>query len=322
MADRRPPGFNVPLGFYDGPEVKSIPRRIRAAAVGVWTLCGCFSANKLQDGYVGPETLKELGCTDAIRAALKETKGPDGEPDPLWIDARDGGIQFTKWSKYQRSRAEVKAYRDAEAERKRNARKANVRATNTHSHAEVNPIANTNSERKNGEDNPAVNAPTSDDVEMSGRTSAGHPPDHRDPKTKTENYRDSYVHESATESTGRDSIAATTGAELLRAATPSGMHVPAATQTALRIHASEMVKTGTPPDIALEALRDWFTRTGIGPGVLPSLAADIAKRRSGHARAAPNGQPHKLRSLAELTAQERAREHAQLENRTTPKELE
>lgn len=162
MAERRPPGFNVPLGFYDGPEVESIPRRIRAAAIGVWTLCGTFSANKLLDGYVGPEMLKQLGCTPAIRSALKATLGPDGEPDPLWIEARGGGIQFTKWVKYQRSRAEVKAYRDAEAERKRNARNGGKGAT------------------------------TSGDSEMSGRTSNGHPPDHRDPKTETETKTESF----------------------------------------------------------------------------------------------------------------------------------
>lgn len=163
MAERRPPGFNVPLGFYDGPEVNSIPRRIRPAAVGVWTLCGTYSANKLQDGYVGPEMLKQLGCTPAIRAALKVTRGPDGEPDPLWIDARDSGIQFTKWFTYQRSRAEVKAYRKADAERKKAERDA----------------------KRNGA--------SSANIETSDRTSNGHPPDHRDPKTKTKTEKESGV---------------------------------------------------------------------------------------------------------------------------------
>lgn len=160
MAERRPPGFNVDLGFYDSPQVNSIPRRIRAAAIGVWTLCGAFSANKLQDGYVGAETLKQLGCTPAIRAALMSTTDANGDPDPLWEDAHSGGIQFTRWTKWQRTRAEVKAYRDAEATRKREKRKAN-------------------------RDNV-----TSDNTEMSGRTSVGQSqpvrPDHRDPKTKTE----------------------------------------------------------------------------------------------------------------------------------------
>lgn len=143
MADRRPAGFNVDLGFYDSPEVESIPRRIRAAAIGVWTLCGSYSANKLLDGYVGPGMLKKLGCTPAIRAALKSTLGHDGEPSPLWVDAANGGIQFTRWTKWQRTRAEVKAYRESEAERKRNAR--NGKRTGT----------------------------TSDDAEMSGRTDTG-----------------------------------------------------------------------------------------------------------------------------------------------------
>jgi hypothetical protein len=84
-----------------------------------------------------------------------------------------------------------------------------------------------------------------------------------------------------------DSVAATSGAELVRRAIPKEQ--PAAVQTALRLRASELVNTGTPPDIVEEALRDWATRTGIGPGVLPSLAADVIKRRNGHARAAPNG---------------------------------
>lgn len=156
MAERRPPGFNVDLGFYDSPEVRSIPRRIRAAAIGVWTLCGSYSANKLQDGYVDSETLSALGCTPAIRAALTATK-----PEPLWVDdEHSSGVWFTRWPKWQRTRAEVKRYRDTEAERKRNARNAKR------------------------------NAATSTETKVSGRTDDGPPqnvpPDHRDPKTKTE----------------------------------------------------------------------------------------------------------------------------------------
>ncbi len=44
MAERRPPGFNVDLGFYDSDEVLSIPRKIRAAAIGVWTLCAACAS--------------------------------------------------------------------------------------------------------------------------------------------------------------------------------------------------------------------------------------------------------------------------------------
>ena len=155
VAERRPPGFNVDLGFYDSEEVLSIPRKIRAAAVGVWTLCGCYAANKLSDGYVSNEMLKQLGCTPVIRAALMATK-----PEPLWVDdAHMGGIWFTRWAKWQRTSAEVKAYREADAERKRRAREAKRNAT------------------------------TSNDDETSGRTSGGPSssvrPDSGTPKTET-----------------------------------------------------------------------------------------------------------------------------------------
>jgi hypothetical protein len=156
VAERRPPGFNVDLGFYDSLEVLSIPRRHRAAAVGIWTLCGAYSASKLTDGHVSAEKLKELGCTDAIRDALMATK-----PDPLWVPGEHvGAIQFTRWTKWQRTCAEVKGYRESEAERKRTAREA------------------------------ARKAATSNNDETSARTDDGQPPDvrpeDRDPKSESE----------------------------------------------------------------------------------------------------------------------------------------
>lgn len=259
MAERRPPGFNVPLGFYDGPEVESIPRRIRAAAIGVWTLCGAFSANKLQDGYVGPAMLKQLGCTGAIRAALMATKGPDGAPDPLWIDARDGGIQFTKWVKYQRSRAEVKAYRKQDAERKQRERNGTKQTT------------------------------TSDDSEMSERTSSGHAAESRTPKTETETkeQNSTYVSSSATDSTGRDSIAATPGADLVRRLIPK--EHPDAVRTLLRIRASELINAGTTPDVVGRALELWLTKPNLGPNTLPALVSEVIKSSNRPALVSVNG---------------------------------
>lgn len=255
MAVRRPAGFNVPIGFYDGPEVKSIPRRIRAAAVGVWALCGAFSANKLQDGYVGPETLKELGCTAAIRSALMATRGPDGEPDPLWVDARGGGIQFTKWVKYQRSRAEVKAYREADAERKRR-------------------------EREECKD-----SSTCDDSEMSERTEPGHAPDHCDPKTKTETKSVlGYETEEHSPNVGGDERGLTqpvapSASRLVSALVPDT--IPAAVRTGLRIQASQLMNgDGTDAEVVAESLRRWLTKTGAGVGLLPHIASEVVRERA------------------------------------------
>lgn len=288
MSDRRPPGFNVDLGFYDSQEVLSIPRKVRAAAVGVWTLAGAYSASKLTDGVVPDEKLRELGCTPAIREALMSTK-----PEPLWVASDDhpNAIQFTRWTKWQRTCAEVKAYKQADAERKRRAREA------------------------------LRNTITSEDDEMSARTTAGRPqnvradsgnPRGRARARQSESESESvttYVSESATETLGLTSVAATPAADLVRRTIPRDIN--SAIQTALRIHAGTLLKDN-PPDVVEEALRDWATRTGVGPGVLPSLAADVIKRRNGHARAAPNGKPHKMRALAELAQEERAREQAAL----------
>lgn len=119
MAERRAAGFNIPLNFYDGPEVNSIPKRIRAAAIGVWSLAGDYAATQLSDGYVPADVLKTFGCTDAIRAALKVTINKKGDLSPLWLEGRHGGIQLTNWPKHQRTNDEVTAYRTREAERKR-----------------------------------------------------------------------------------------------------------------------------------------------------------------------------------------------------------
>lgn len=204
MAERRPPGFNVDLGFYDSDEVLSIPRKTRAAAIGVWTLCGSYSANKLTDGYVSAEALKDRGCTPAIRAALLATTKADGSPSPLWIDAGAGAIQFTGWPKWQRTAAEVKAFRSAEAERKRTAREAKktgrgrqVDATCAPDAAHVDAtyapgeahVPGDMTDTSPGHDSTG-NSVSSRNGKTSGRTSAGQTPPVRpedgDPKTETE----------------------------------------------------------------------------------------------------------------------------------------
>ena len=45
------PHFFVDDAFSDSKEVLAIPARYRLASVGLWTLCGSWSASKLTDGY-------------------------------------------------------------------------------------------------------------------------------------------------------------------------------------------------------------------------------------------------------------------------------
>jgi hypothetical protein len=66
-----------------------------------------------------------------------------------------------------------------------------------------------------------------------------------------------------------------------------GPEFPAPARTSLAIHAAELLKQFD-LDTVGEALTEWRGRTGIGPGILPSLVADVVKRRNGHTRRAPD----------------------------------
>jgi hypothetical protein len=289
MAEKRKAGFNIPLNFYDGPEVDSIPKRIRAAAIGVWALAGDYAATQLTDGYVGPGLLKQFGCTDAIRAALKVTINKKGELSPLWVDARNGGVQLTNWPKHQRTNDEVTTYRESEAERKRIERESK-RSSST-----------------------SVNGKTS------GRTPNGQNPDVRpdagDPKTKTETKTDNgHLGSSAYESDGareRDNLSppVNVGAtRLVERAVPANA-VNAATRTGLRIEASQLLTAGESETDVDACLRIWLTKPDLGVKALKSLMAEVYKTRNGAAVKPPN----KIRGYAELAQEIRAQEHAQLD---------
>src|SRR5690606_39594254 len=83
-----------------------IPRSKRAAAVGLWTLAGAWSAHDLTDGFVPAYMIEEWGADEAHAAALVEAG--------MWERSeRDGddGYMFVNWSEYQPMRAEVEAKR-------------------------------------------------------------------------------------------------------------------------------------------------------------------------------------------------------------------
>lgn len=108
--------FKVDDGFTNSKPVLKISRRYRAAAVGLWTLAGAWSAKELTDGFVPDYIIEEVASTVAIAGVLVKVG--------LWEVAEDGW-QFVGWKKYQPMRDQVLAARAAEAERKRVARNSN-----------------------------------------------------------------------------------------------------------------------------------------------------------------------------------------------------
>lgn len=88
-----------------------------------------------------------------------------------------------------------------------------------------------------------------------------------------------YVTDAATDSTERETgIAATPGADLVRRIIPTDH--PAAVRTALRIRASELIRSGTPSEDVEAALRLWLTKPQLGPNALASLVSEVVKARA------------------------------------------
>lgn len=77
---------------------------------------------------------------------------------------------------------------------------------------------------------------------------------------------------------GLGSEAATSGADLVRRIIPR--EHPDAVKTALRIKASELINTGTPPDTVAAALKLWLTKPNLGPNTLPALVSEVIRRNT------------------------------------------
>lgn len=305
MAERIPPGFSIPLGFYDGPEVRSIPRRVRAVSLGVFLLAGNYSASRLTDGYVDNETLAGFGCGPAVREALKNIRGGDGLPDPIWVE-EEGGIRFAKWSRWQRTKAEVTAHRDAEAARKREARarakqtrEANALATRSQRVANALPTQSKRVWNAFGDE-------SSQPADMPERP-AGHLPESQtdrdrdrdrellrdSPLADTEPEQGQPVWEERGQERGRSDPVHHSAARLVSTLVPA--NTPAAVKTGLRLAASQLiVGDGLPSEVVAEALRRWTSRPDAGPGLLAHIASSVLREGT-----APAPQS-KLRDWAEF----------------------
>jgi len=94
------PWFKVDDGFHGHPKVVNLS----TSAVGLWLLAGTWSAQYLTDGRVASGTIRRLGGSPADADELVA--------EGLW-HATDDGYEFHEWEKYQPTKAEVEAEREA-----------------------------------------------------------------------------------------------------------------------------------------------------------------------------------------------------------------
>jgi len=327
------PHFRVDDGLHSHPKA----RQAGLEAMGLWNMCGSYCMGYLTDGFVPEWYVKSWPKGAALAKRLVAAK--------LWTPAvgEDGekGWQFHEFTGPGRndSRAQVEEartkWRDKKAGQRRESpgdssgvspgdrparsgtesagmvsRKHDTKGDTT---GKSTPDPVQNQHDLDTWDAKGENRFTSGDLEMSpGDTPHSSPRDSlrvtRDPTQPNKEQDFGYVSESATEPNGRDSIAATPGAELVREIIPPGH--PAATLTLLRIRSGELLRQGHSRADVAAALELWLAKPNLGPNALPSLLSEVIK-----SRAAPNGgQPtSKMRALAELANEVRAAEQAQIE---------
>ena len=102
--------FKIDDNFHVHPKVKSIPRKDRAAAVGLWCMAGSWCSQQLTDGHVPSYMLEEFGASPRLATVLVAAR--------LWVvETERGGWIFHDWHSHQPSKAEVDEKRRKSAER-------------------------------------------------------------------------------------------------------------------------------------------------------------------------------------------------------------
>lgn len=100
--------FKVDDKFHSHPKIKRIPRRLRRAAIGLWTIAGSWCADYETDGEVPEYMLEEFDADPEEVAALVDCG--------LWERAEDG-VVFCNWGEFQPTRAQLDEKRAQTAER-------------------------------------------------------------------------------------------------------------------------------------------------------------------------------------------------------------
>src|SRR4051794_38738063 len=114
------PWFKVDDTFPSHPKVRSIPRRTRMAALGVWLACGTWSSHHLTDGSIPRDVVEDEGGRQVDAKALVDARlwHQAGHDCPSCPQPDRGDYVFHDWSDWQPIREHVLARRAESAQRK------------------------------------------------------------------------------------------------------------------------------------------------------------------------------------------------------------
>lgn len=261
------PWFYVDDGFSDSKPVLSLPDHLvrvpmRLAACGLWVLAGSWSAKEELDGFIPAAKLKSLGAPRSVVAALCD---PGALNAPL-CDSESDGISVRNWAKWQKTKAENEAARKREAEKKRTQRRRGR-----------NYVSSENTEMSPG-DTDGDTEGASEFVSPGDSPGESRGPDPTHPLDVT-HVGTEHSRNVGGDERGLSEPVAISASRLVAIVIPD--RFPAAVRTALRIQASAlMVGEGIDSEIVGDGLRRWLKKPGAGPGLLPSLVADVMRSRA------------------------------------------
>ena len=128
--------FRIDDRLPNSRKVLAIPRQIRCAAIGLWSMAGAWCMDELTDGRLPKFMVEELAGTPELAEALVKCG--------LWYDEPDEYV-FHDWADWQPSRDEVMEKREKNAARLRAWREQKAReneARNSVTNSVTNTVTN------------------------------------------------------------------------------------------------------------------------------------------------------------------------------------
>ena len=276
MADDRT-YIRVHDGIEDHPKIAPLSDAAFRLLVTTWGWC----SRHRTDGRVPPEVWKKRG-----------TKRSRGELEVAGLaEVHDGHVEMHDYLEHQRSSALIEEKKEA---KRRGARRGNHNRWHRDAGVFDAECEFCVEEEAPPPDDDPPPPPESHDRSLSDRWSDNGATSLSDrfasPETETETEKrtthpDTRASGTSTRDETRRGARGPTAAEAHRLVrSVIGIDFPGAVLTDLAIRSAELLQQYD-QDTLVEALTEWRQRTGIGPGVLPSLVADVVKRRNGTTRA-------------------------------------
>lgn len=283
--------FKVDDQFSEHKKVRRLGKD-KLAAIGLWTLCGNWSAATLSDGFVPGEIVQRYDPEEKLAESLVRVG--------LWEHAElddEAGYQFHDWDDHQPSKADVEARRKADADRRARWREAKQGKS---------PESESRQESRRD-----TTRDTTRDTQPESRPVSSLPdPTRPGPARPEESLRDSSSSGSSNRGTSPAPVPAIKRltAEQLSATAqrPAAFalvsewrstHEPPyqrGTYDAIAQHVDAMLAKDADLDAVRDALRMWDERGDAKPGLLPHLYDDALHMRranTGYDRLFANGVP-------------------------------